>query len=185
MSLAFTTTGRFLDDAGKKIAIYGPSGIGKSMQAATMPNPLIVAIEPNLLSLSRENIERVFGKDKPEICYDIPVIDISQSLDMQGVLDFLQGSKHAQRFNSVCFDSLSEYCERRLVEIRAKYKDVRLAFTDVWNETYTFIHKLKAIARLNILFTFKQEKEKDEASGAMLYMPSLPVYKLHNNLPFL
>ena len=93
--------------------VYGESGIGKTTLLATAPSPLILSIEGGLLTLA----------DK-----DVPVIEIGSFKEIDEIHTWLQESKEADKYKTICTDSLSEEAELILAEEMQKTKDGRQAY---------------------------------------------------------
>lgn len=183
MSVAFTTTAVAQADRGVKLCVYGPAGYGKTMLNATLPKPFIVSIEKGLLSLTRENIERVYGANRPDICYDIPVAEITSFSDMFEVFRFVRESKHAQDFESISLDSISDIAEVCLASAKKMFKDGRLAYADAAEKMQGMIRDFRDLPGKNVYFSAKRERDKDAASGAMLYTAQMPSRQLTDALP--
>jgi hypothetical protein len=182
MAVTFSTTA----DArlsGVKLVTYGPAGYGKTMLTATLPSPFLISIEKGLLSLTRSNIERVYGVATPGICYDIPTAEITSFADMAEVFDFLTKSEHARGFESVALDSISDIAEVCLAASKKTVKDPRQAYGDLAEKMAGLIRSFRDLPGRNVYFSAKQEREKDEVSGAMLYAPSMPGKELTKQLP--
>lgn len=81
---------------GIKVLVHGQPGIGKTCLCASLPKPIIISVESGLLSLSE---------------LDLPAVEIKDVNDLGEVLGWLEGSKEADAYESVCLDSISEIAE--------------------------------------------------------------------------
>ena len=59
-SLEFTTSDKEVANNGIKMLVYGDSGIGKTVLAATMPNVVMISAESGPLSLQKSNLEKLY-----------------------------------------------------------------------------------------------------------------------------
>ena len=150
------------------LLVYGDSGVGKTTLCGTAPKPLIISAEGGLLSLA----------DK-----DIPVFEIQTRNDCNEVYDWLDRSKEAKQYETICLDSLSEIAEVLLASEKAQTKDARQAHGVMAEEMSILIRGFRDLP-FNTVFTAKTKKVVDEASGAITFMPSVPGQMLLNNLPY-
>ena len=74
---------------GVKVVLAGSSGAGKTVMAATAPNPIFISAEKGLLSLA----------DK-----DIPYLEVKTLLSMDEAYKFCRDSE----YETIILDSLSE-----------------------------------------------------------------------------
>lgn len=146
--------------------IYGVSGIGKTMLCATAPTPLILSAEQGLLSLA--------GKD-------IDTVDINTLADIAEVYKYLKDTDH--KYESVCFDSISEIAEKILVEYKKEERDPRAAYGRMADEIIAIVRKFKKLP-LHVIFVAKQGRIEDAFSGKTSYGPSYPGQVLTQNLSY-
>lgn len=169
---------------GVKGLVYARSGIGKTMLAATLPAPLIVTAENGTLSLTKKNIERVFGVGTAGISYDIPTLTVKALDDLDTIHDWIVGSPHAQRFQSVYLDSASEIAEVILAEAKLENKDGRKAFGVMLDEMVPKIRKFRDIAGKHVFMSAKYDFVQDGA-GDMKGGPAMPGKALGKEIPYL
>lgn len=184
MALNFTTTEQVTLAQGVKALIYGGSGAGKTALAATAPAPLILSAESGLLSLRKENIERLHGVGTPGINYDIPVIQIATVDDLSEAYQWLAYDAQSHSFQTIYLDSLSEIGEVVLNNAKAQVKDPRQAYGELIEKMENLIRLYRDLPGRNVVMTAKQEPFKDELSGVVKYGPSMPGSKLGNKLPY-
>jgi len=169
---------------GVKIVIYGRSGMGKTMLSATMPNPIVLSAEAGLLSLKRENIERVWGVNNPAITYEIPVIQIRNVNDLVEAENYLRTDPQGQRFNPV-LDSATEIAEQVLANAKKQVKDPRQAYGELIEQMTKTIKAFRDLPGRHVQLNFKEERSKDEGTGMTLAGPSMPGQKMGPATPYL
>ena len=169
---------------GVKMLTYGKAGLGKTMLIVTAPNPVLISAESGLLSLRKENIERVFGKDDPEISYHIPVIKINSIDDLIEAYEWCK-TKEADQFQTIGIDSLSEIAEVVLANAKSQVKDKRQAYGELLDQMNDTIRKFRDLPGKHVYAVAKQEHIKDEATGTSLFGPSFPGSKLSQGTPYL
>lgn len=139
--------------------VYGQAGYGKTVLCATLPAPLILSAEAGLLSIRHTNI---------------PVIVINTMADLLEAYQFITTSEHAKAFQSIALDSISEIAEVVLANAKATAKDPRQAYGTMNEQIAAIIRNFRDLPGKHVYFSAKQEREKDETSGMMLYGPSMP-----------
>jgi len=169
---------------GIKLMVYAKAGIGKTMLIATAPKPLLISAESGLLSLKKENIERVFGKGDPEISYNLPVITISTIDDLVEAYEWCAHNKDAKQFETIGIDSLSEIAEVVLDNAKKQVKDKRQAYGELLEQMNDTIRKFRDLKGKNVYVVTKQEYSKDESTGAQMFGPSLPGSKLSQGIAY-
>ena len=90
---------------GVKMLNYGPPGSGKTPLLNTAPRPVLLAVEPGLLSMRGSNIPTYFASTPKH--YD-------------DFFAWLLGSNEARNFDTVGIDSISEMAERIATEELSK-----------------------------------------------------------------
>jgi len=145
--------------------VYGPAGSGKTRLAATLNKPLIISAEAGLLSL-RE--------------YDLPVYEVKGMADMNGAYEeALKGD-----YEWIVIDSLSELSENCLTEAKASNNDGRQAYQEMADKMISMIRDFRDMPK-NVYMTAKQDKVKDEITGAILFGPMTEGQRLAKALPYL
>jgi hypothetical protein len=167
MSVQLRTARQAAIDNGIKVMVYGAAGAGKTRLCATAPNAVILSAEAGLLSL----------RDT-----DIPVIEVQTMDDLREAYRFLA---EGQAFEWVCLDSLSEIAEVVLANEKAQTKDPRKAYGELADQMVTLVKAFRDLPGRNVYMSAKLERQKDEASGVMLYQPMMPGQKLAQALPYL
>lgn len=159
MALNFTTTDQCSTDHGIKMLVYSPAGHGKTVLGSTLPEPLFLSAEGGLLSIRHKKI---------------PVIVIKTYQDLLDAYEWVKNSPHAAHFKSIVLDSISEIAEVVLGNAKAGAKDPRQAYGAMNDQVTQLIRNFRDLPGKHVLFTAKQDKEKDEATGFMLYGPGMP-----------
>jgi hypothetical protein len=187
MSAQWTTTSKAAVSHGVKALVYSPSGAGKTLLCATAPRPCILSAESGLLSLSRRNIERVFGVDTPGITYDIPVMQVTNLLQLRDAFNwFANPANNArQHFDTICLDSITEIAEVMLKTYKSGKADARQAYGDLLENMLEAVKQFRDLPGWNVYFSSKMEPMKDEATGMVKYGPMMPGSKLSPQLPYL
>lgn len=186
MALQWSTTGQAAHVQGVKCLVYAGSGEGKTVLCATAPRPVILSAEAGLLSLSRANLERLFGVGNPDISYDIPVLQITNVQALSDAYTLFATSQEARNsFGTICLDSLSEIGEAVLANAKAQVKDPRQAYGELIDKTVELVKRFRDLPGYNVYMAAKMEPMKDEQTGVVKYGPSMPGSKLGPQLPYL
>jgi len=154
---------------GIKMLVSGPAGAGKTTLCATTGEPtIIISAESGLLSLRG---------------HDIPVIEVKTLEELHEAYTYVAGPDGAD-FSWVCLDSISEIAEVVLTHEKKTAKDPRQAYGSLAEKMTDLIRAFRDLPGKNVLFLCKQEKTKDEATGALLYGPSMPGNQLKNGIEY-
>lgn len=170
---------------GVKCLVYGRAGLGKTMLTATAPSPILISAESGVLSLRKENIERVFGVGTDGICYNVPVIEIKNIQDLIDVEEWARTSQEAQQFQTICVDSLSEVAEVVLTNAKGQVKDPRQAYVELIDKMTMTIKAFRDLSGKHVYMSAKEERTKDESTGMSLAGPGMPGSKLGQQISFL
>lgn len=155
---------------GIKCLVHGPAGAGKTTLCSTTGEPtIIISAEAGLLSLRG---------------FDIPVIEVKTLDQLYEAYNFVANDPQAQEYSWVCLDSISEIAEVVLNHEKKNSKDPRQAYGALAEKMTDLIRAFRDLPNKNVLFLCKQEKTKDEQTGAMLYGPSMPGNNLKNGLEY-
>lgn len=171
MAIKLTTTRDAARLNGLKVCVYGQSGSGKTRLCGTTGEPtVIISAEAGLLSL-RE--------------LDLPVIEVQTIADVHDAYRFVTESAEARDFRWVCLDSVSEIAEVVLANEKAATKDPRKAYGELADRMMELLRAFRDLPGRNVYMSAKQDRQKDELNGAMLYAPSMPGQRLGQQLPYL
>lgn len=174
-----TTTASAMSD-GVKVLVYGEAGSGKTILCATAPSPVIISAESGLLSLTRKNIERVYGVNTPGVCYDIPVVQVESFDDLAEAYSYVL----APQFGTVCLDSITEIAEVVLANEKKANKDPRKAYGETQDKMAGLVRGFRDIKGKHVYMSAKVEFVKDDLTGAMRWGPAMPGTKLSQMLPY-
>ena len=164
MAIQLKSTATASVASGIKILVYGPAGAGKTRLCSTTGgNPVIISAEGGLLSLRN---------------YDLPVIEVESINDVYEAYQFV--AEHAE-FDWVCLDSITEIGEQVLSYERKQTPDPRRAYGELQVQMMDLLKSFRDLPR-NIYMSCKQMRVKDDATGAMLYMPEMPGQRPHLRL---
>ena len=160
MAIKLTSTKDSAAINGLKFLVHGPAGAGKTSLCATTGEPTIIILaESGLLSLRQ---------------HDIPVVEVKDLASLYEAYDFVANAAEGQQFKWICLDSISEIGEVVLNHERKVAKDPRQAYGALAEKMTDLIRAFRDLPARNVYFSCKQERSKDEQSGAMLYFPSMP-----------
>lgn len=185
MPVTFAMTDQAAEDQGIKVLAYSQSGVGKTTLCATAPAPIILSAEKGLLSLRKQNLERLYGVGTPGISYNIPVIQINTVVDLNDIYRWLTESAEAKPFETFCMDSITEIGEKVLSNSKKLQSDPRKAYGEMADHMIELVKAYRDIPNKNIYVTAKLDKDKDEVSGMMMYGPSMPGKQTGPALPYL
>lgn len=178
------TSNDALMQTGVKILAYGAPGAGKTMMAATMPNPILINVEGGLLALRKENLTRVYGEGNPYITYEVPTITISKFSEIDEVYKWCVNSAEAKSYASVCIDSLSEIAEAILAEAKKSVRDPRLAYGEMLTKTEQTVRMFRDLPNKHVYMAAKLDMIVDENTGVSRYGPAMPGKQLSTHLPY-
>lgn len=154
---------------GIKCLVHGPAGAGKTTLCSTTGEPtIIISAEAGLLSLRG---------------FDIPVLEVKTLDELYEAYAYVAGPEGAD-YSWVCLDSISEIAEVVLNYEKKNNKDPRAAYGLLAEKMTDLIRAFRDLPGKNVLFLCKQDKVKDEQSGAVLYGPSMPGNQLKNGLSY-
>lgn len=154
---------------GVKVCVYGKAGIGKTTLMSTAPKPIVLSCESGLLSLAD---------------LDVDYIEINEIADIHEAYEYLTEGEGADKYETICLDSISEIGEVLLSELKAKSKDGRQAYGDLADSMGKMLRSFRDIKGKNVVFSAKRLRVKDDDTGIVNYVPSMPGQNLINNLPF-
>ena len=185
MALQFTMASQASATSGIKCLVYSGAGIGKTVLSATLPKPVLISAEAGVLSLRKENLERLFGVNNPLVTYDMPMIVVNNVDDLTDAYRWASTSAEAKNFESIGLDSLSEIAEVVLNNAKRQVKDPRQAYGELIEKMETLIRYFRDLPGKNVYMAAKMEPMKDEQTGIVRYGPSMPGSKLGPQLPYL
>lgn len=168
--MKITNTRNAVTDSGLKILVYGAPGAGKTrLCGTTSGKTIILSAEAGLTSLRTKSID---------------VIEIKNSDDLQEAYRYLSSSDDGLSYKWICLDSISEIAEVLLVSEKRNAKDPRQAYGVMAERMIAITRAFRDLPGRHIYFSAKMERTKDEATGAMIYGPSMPGKMVGPNLPY-
>lgn len=185
MAIVLQSSNQLSRSHGIKVLVYGRSGVGKTSLIATAPKPVMLSAESGLLSLKKENIERLHGVNTAGISYDIPVIPIKTIDDLIAAEVWARTSAEARQFETICIDSITEIAEVILSNAKKTVKDPRQAYGELLDKAMMVIKAFRDLQGKHVVTLAKEERSKDESTGITLGGPSMPGAKLGPALPYL
>lgn len=185
--LAWSTTSQVAMAKGIKVLVYGEAGFGKTCLCVTAPRPVILSAESGLLSLTRRNLERLYGVGNPNVSYDTPVITIANLQDLYAAYNMFADPAQRMRehVSTICLDSLTEIAEQVLSAAKAGNKDIRQAYGDLIERMVVLVKAFRDLDGYNVVMTAKIEYVKDDMLGGMKYSVNMPGQKVGPALPYL
>lgn len=153
-----------------KCVVYGGAGTGKTRLCASSPSPIIISAESGLLSLA-------------DISCDY--IEISSLKELDEVYRFLKSSKEAEKYETICLDSLSEIAEVLVQEIKPTVKDPRQAYGQLADSAMPMLRRFRDLKGVHTLFTSKLITIQDDETGKISEELMLPGKVLSAQVPYL
>jgi hypothetical protein len=167
MKIQFTNEAT--NNQGIKCLIYGRAKSGKTVLCSTAPNPFIFSAESGLLSLQWAKI---------------PYYTISTIKDLYEAYKWVESSKEAKKYDTICLDSISEIAEVVLADEKKKTKDARRAYGETQDQILALIRKFRDMPGPNIYFSAKEERIVDGVTNMQTFSPLFPGQKLAQHVPY-
>jgi hypothetical protein len=160
MAITLSSTKQTAQLSGLKFLVHGPAGAGKTSLCGTTGEPtVIISAESGLLSLRH---------------LDISVIEVKTLDQLYEAYAFVTETAEGRAFKWICLDSISEIAEVVLNHEKKVAKDPRQAYGALAEKMTDLIRAFRDLPGRNVYFSCKQERAKDEQTGAMLYYPAMP-----------
>lgn len=153
---------------GVKSVIYGPPGSGKTPVINTAPRPVLLAVEPGLLSMRNSNVMTYEA-------YTVPRI-----------LEFFQwffGSNESRNFDTLAIDSGSQIAEDFLSDELRKKTDKRALYGNMSDRVMSLMNQLYHLPQKHIVIICKQDYS--DVNGVVMKRPKFPGQDLHTKIPHL
>lgn len=181
----FSTTSEEAKTNGVKLMVFGPSGYGKTMLNATLPDNIIISAESGLLSLSPKNIRRVYGDNAPGISYNIPVIKVANIDDLYDAYKWARDSHEAKQYQTISLDSITEIMEQVLTRAKTDYKNGMQAYGWLASESLALMKNFREIIGTNIYMSSKMARQVDDLTNVTKYVPMAPGKQIGPQIPYL
>lgn len=159
----FAPAHSFATQFGVKALVFGPPGCGKTPLLNTAPRPVLLAIEPGMLSMRGSNIPTCMA-ETPEKIDDF--------------FNWLFSSREADQYDTVGIDSVSEMSYRYLVPELKKHKDGRKAYGEMSSKVFPHLSNLYYMRNKHAYLIAKQTTDE---SGK--YIPQFEGKDLGTKVP--
>jgi len=177
MALHWSTAAAASTENGVKCLVFGAAGSGKTYLTGTLPDPVIISAESGLLTYRKMIRDGIMSPD-------VPVLTITNFKELDEALEWCAKDAIKNGRKSVALDSVSEIAEQCLAFELSKTRDPRKAYGAMATEMVSKVNAFRDLQGLHVLVTAKQERVKDEVTGAMVLSPSAPGRQLGQDLPY-
>lgn len=154
---------------GCKALVYGGPGSAKTPTINTAPRPVLMAVEPGMLSMRNS---------------DVPTWLAPTWKQIKEFLDWALGSNEMRNFDTLGIDSVSQICEIYLRDNPNKAAHGLKLYGDMATNVGDYLHKLYYMQQKHMYLICKQETEHLEGSGAR-HRPYFPGNDLKVKVPHL
>ncbi len=151
---------------GVKCVMYGGPGTGKTPLLNTAPRPVLVVVEPGMLSMRNSNIP----------CWEAYTMERFKEF-----ADWLKNSSEAKNFDTVGVDSASQLAEISLTAKLLSNKDGRKAYGEMSREIMGYMNDWFYMPQKHIYLIAKQ-MTVDEG-GTSVRKPYFPGQDLNVKVP--
>lgn len=153
---------------GLKAILYGGPGTGKTPLINSIPNVVLLATEPGLLSMR--------GSTVPTF----------EAYSIEKIEEFFAWLKtpEANNFSSIAIDSVSQMAEIYLKHHLSNNRHGMKAYGDMSRDVYEHLEFLYYMKAKHIFLLAKQQT-KDEGGGVLKKRPYFPGQELHVRVPHL
>lgn len=158
----------FAKNYGVKAIGYGGPGTGKTPVVNTAPRPVLLAVEPGLLSMRNSTVPTYLAPTWAKI---------------KEFTDWAFGSNEARNFDTLAFDSVSQICEIYLRDNPKKVSHGLKLYGMMAEEVGDILHKLYYLQQKHVFLIAKQEVEQTDAGSK--YRPYFPGNDLKVKTPHL
>lgn len=138
---------------GAKTVVYGPPGVGKTPVGNTAPRPVMLCVEPGMLSMRGSKIPSYGG-------FTVKTID--------EFFEWAMKSNEMKNFDTIIIDSISQMAEIKLADAQAHNRDGRKAYGEM--SEWVMKH-LDAIFFLQYKHTYLIAKQMFEDNLVRPYFP--------------
>jgi hypothetical protein len=150
---------------GAKSLVYGPPGVGKTPVVVTAPRPILLAVEPGLLSVRK--IDNVPGYEAPT------------APKIREFFTWFFQSAEAKQFDTLAVDSVSQIAEIIVTEQLGRHKDGRKAYGEMSREVMGWMNDLYYLPNKHIYLIAKQMTDNG------VFKPYFPGQDLNVRVPHL
>lgn len=169
ISERITNPNNLVEKQGAKLLIYGAAGAGKTTACASAPGKtLIISMEAGLLSIKGAS--------------NLDAIEVKEASDVEEIAVLLENGQ--LDYDTVCLDSVTEMSEILLASEKLKSKDPRRAYGEVIDVMTRTMKRFRDL-KMHVIFVAKEDKVRDEQTGAFHYQPMMVGAKLSQQIPYL
>lgn len=146
-----------------KILFHGRPGSGKTLSAATAPKPLLLMTEPGGQDcLSPANIEKTFGINRPDISYQLPVLEAFTADAIEAAVKDLESSPDMAHFDTVFVDSGSVISKIFMARALDANKDGRKAYGKMASDVASIINRILGLKKHVVMICHSGEVGSDK-----------------------
>lgn len=153
---------------GVKAVMFGGPGTGKTPLVQSAPRPVLLVVEPGMMSMRKSNIP-CFEAYTPPLIEDF--------------FNWVLNSKEASNFDTIGVDSVSQIAEIFLTQELARNKDGRKAYGEMSIRVMQILNKLYFMPQKHIYLIAKQQIADD--NGVTRKRPYFPGQDLNVKVPHL
>lgn len=184
MPVKVKSSNQLVGKGGIKIAVHSAAGMGKTMLAATAPNPIVIMTErTGVDSLSEENIRDIYG-DQKGITYDIPIIEAYTPKAIEEAIEYCRNSD----YETIFLDSVSEASKLRLKEELPNHKNAMQAYGIMAQDIDDLLRETRDDDKnwVYLFHSVKVDVYDDEGEpSATNFVPGFEGQKMNNEFPYL
>lgn len=148
---------------GCKAIIFGPPGSAKTPIINTCPRPVLLAVEPGLLSMRNSNVPTWMAPNKARI---------------DEFMKWFEHSSEAKNFDTLAIDSTSQMCNIALDESKAKHGLAQ--YGEMADYVWPYMQRLYFMQQKHMYLIAKEELTVDGKRR-----PSFPGQQLPRDIPHL
>lgn len=153
---------------GVKVMGYGGPGSGKTPVSNTAPSPVMLAVEPGMLSMRGS---------------DVPAFEAQTTAKIAEFFEWFFKSKETNNYDTLIIDSISEMCEIILADKLRIHSHGLKAYGEMADAVMTYINKLYYFPQKHLYLICKQTTVDE--SGAQKRRPYFPGKELNVKIPHL
>lgn len=120
----------------QSILLFGDTGVGKTLLAATAPAPLLLNVERGVSCLANTNLTNNVR---------VPIVNIDSFNDVRAVCNELQKPDNKEKYQTIIIDSISRLVELVLESSKIGKKDVRAAYGETQDVIFPFLWNLRKL----------------------------------------